>query len=289
MEDGSGTVPTAIPVSAGLLSLLRLAGGRPTLRVAVEVDLASAAERISCCSKTDNDATVSKRCTRLLLSALPNDVCGLAAIISAMVNSCNSWDTADPSANVIVVTGRLMIVTCFKCDDGPCLLSVPLLFTAFITLHFFLRIKMTFDSPTHRDKLRKLHAYVSSATFLTSSGWALAKTGHMLVEKPSGTESVAIGVAKVLDHKLLCGPVGNYNPKFKDNSPLEKAKYSFTVGRPDEPAFQEDYDKMYSNLDRIQNSISYDKNSRNLLDPLTKTIRFSCPIFVQRVCLHLHR
>lgn len=146
---------------------------------------------------------------------------------------------------------------------------------------------MTFNSPSHRDKLRKLQSYVASSAFLNSSGWGHAKTGHILVEKPSGTERVTIGVAKVLEHKLFSGPAGNYNAKYKDTSPFEKAKYSFTVGRPDEPAFQDDYDKMFSNLEKIQASISYDKDRRNMLDSLTKTIRFSCPIFYERVLFSL--
>jgi hypothetical protein len=105
----------------------------------------------------------------------------------------------------------------------------------------------------------------------------------MLIEKHSREEQIGIGVVKVLDHKLFCGPVGNYNPKFSDNSPLEKAKYTLTVCRPDEPAFHEDYEKMFSNLGTIQSSISYGNDQRNMLDNLTRTIRFSVNVFEERV------
>lgn len=140
-----------------------------------------------------------------------------------------------------------------------------------------------FDSVSHRENLRRLQTYVPGASFVSSSGWALAKTGHQLVQKPSGEEQVGIGVAKVLEHKLFCGPVGNYNPRFKDRTPLQKAKYTFTVGRPDEPGFRDDYDHMFANLDKIQGSIGYGNDRRNLLEPVTHTIRFSAPVFEERV------
>jgi hypothetical protein len=124
---------------------------------------------------------------------------------------------------------------------------------------------------------------MASPAFLSSSGWALTKTGHMLGEKPLGAEYVAITVVKVLDYKLFCGPMGNYNEKFKDNSPLEKAKYTFTIGKPDEAAFHTNYNLTFSSLEKIQTSISFDRDQQNMLDPLAKTIRFSCPIFVERV------
>jgi len=123
-----------------------------------------------------------------------------------------------------------------------------------------------------RGNLRKQPNYVASANFPAASGWELAKTGLRLVQKSNSCEQVGIGVGKVLDHKLFCGPVGSYNPEFKATSPLEKAKYTFTIGQPIEPGFCEDYEQMFLNLDKIQNSISYGKDRRNMLDPVTKTI-----------------
>jgi hypothetical protein len=140
-----------------------------------------------------------------------------------------------------------------------------------------------FNANIYRDVLRKQESYVPNANFLPSSGWTLAQTGHQLVKKPSGEEQVGVGVGRVLDYRLACSPAGNYNSRFKDNSPLQKAKFAFTVGRPTEPAFQEDYDKMYSNLDKIQNSIGFANDRRNMLEPITKAIRFCSPMFEPRV------
>jgi hypothetical protein len=137
---------------------------------------------------------------------------------------------------------------------------------------------------THREKLRKQQSYAATSSFTHSSGWGLAKTGHILVTNPGGNEQVAIAVAKVLDHKLYCGPMANYNAQF-ENATLEKAKYTFTVGRPDHPGFRDDYDQLYANLEKLQGSICYGKDRRNMLDPQTKTIRFACPLFEQRVRL----
>ena len=92
-----------------------------------------------------------------------------------------------------------------------------------------------------------------------SSGWVLAKTGHVLVMNPGGIEQIAIGVAKVLDCKLFCGPMANYNAQF-ENSTLEKAKYTFTVGQPEQPGFCDNYDRLYANLDKLQDSICYRKD-----------------------------
>ena len=140
----------------------------------------------------------------------------------------------------------------------------------------------TLNLTTHREKLQKQQSYAANASFTPSSGWALAKTGHVLVTNPGGKEQVAIGVAKVLDHKLFCGPMANYNPEFQ-NATLEKAKYTFTVGRPEQSGFREDYDILYANLEKIQSAICYGNDRRNMLDPQTKTIRFACPLFEKRV------
>ena len=145
--------------------------------------------------------------------------------------------------------------------------------------------RMPIDCPTHRDKLQKLQTYVATASFIANSSWAPEKTGHVLINKANQEEQIGIGVAKVMNHKLFCGPEGNCNVQFKDKSPLQKAKYTFTVCRPDEPAFHDDYDKLFSNLDRVQVSISYGKDHRNMLDGVTKTIQFSAPVFEKRVNL----
>jgi hypothetical protein len=142
---------------------------------------------------------------------------------------------------------------------------------------------MVFDSIAHRDKLRRLQTYVAAATFIANSSWTPEKTGHMLINKNNQEEQIGIGVAKVMNHKLFCGPEGNCNAEFKEKAPLQKAKYTFTVCRPDEPAFHDDYDKMFSNLERVEASISYGKDRRNMLDSTTKTIRFSTPVFEKRV------
>lgn len=248
-------------------------------------------------------------CPLLLLSALPKNVVELAIAISCIDNGLKQSAIFDPSENDIVgacwcptmVNQRNLLIRLLSIPPITMLTNGPSLLVVYNpTHHIPLNLlplslsnqhhcstadisNMPFDSPAHRDRLRMLATYVASSSFTNSSGWALAKTGHMLVEKPSGQETLAIGVAKVLDYKLFCGPTGNYNEKFKGTTPLEKAKYTFTVGRPDEMAFHEDYDKLFSNLEKVQSSISFGNDRRNMLDASTRTIRFSGLVFHERV------
>ena len=126
-----------------------------------------------------------------------------------------------------------------------------------------------FDSVSHWDKLRRLRVYVASAAILSSVGWKQAASGHLLVDKPASNEIALICVGKVLDHKLMVGPSGNYNPQY---DPLFKAKFMFHLVRPDEPAWADDWDKSIAMLEKIQASVASTKVRKNMLDPMSKNL-----------------
>jgi hypothetical protein len=69
------------------------------------------------------------------------------------------------------------------------------------------------------------------------------------------------------------------------------AKYIFTIGRPDEEAFQADFDTAFKNLGKIQANVASTTKREHLLtgdgDKFCN-IRFSAPVFEERdkVCIY---
>lgn len=139
---------------------------------------------------------------------------------------------------------------------------------------------MPHNSPAHRDAMRKLHVYVACAMWLKNTGWTQAELGHIAVDKATNAPLAAIVVGKVNGARLNCGPAGSFIEKFNN---FEKAKFNFLLDCPDEPAYAEDWERTLATLDRAQQSIAYTKDRRNLIEPLTKSLRFGAPIFEKRV------
>ena len=150
----------------------------------------------------------------------------------------------------------------------------------FLTSYSWSFNNMTHNSIQHRDALRKLQVYVASPLFLRNVGWSQAEIGHIASDKSTQATLVAIVVGRVNEHKLACSPDGNFNAKFNK---LEKAKFSFMLECPSDPAYSDDWDRLLGGLDKTQSAIAFTKDKRNLIEGATKSIRFAVPIFEKRV------
>lgn len=144
---------------------------------------------------------------------------------------------------------------------------------------------MPFNAPAHRAYLRKLAMYVATQAFTVNVGWVQEGSADMLAESQSGDIAVAILVAKVTADRISCGAVGNHSNKVTFG-PLEKAKYQFTVGRPDDEVFGTEYDVLYPILAKVQKSIAKTGNPQYfLLDD--KKIKFSQDVFIKRATVSI--
>lgn len=93
--------------------------------------------------------------------------------------------------------------------------------------------------------------------------------GHIAVDNSTASPMVAVVVGKINDARLNCGPGGNFTPKFGN---FEKAKFTFILSRPHEPAYSEDWERMLTTLDKVQNSIASTNSKRDLVDTSTRSL-----------------
>lgn len=128
--------------------------------------------------------------------------------------------------------------------------------------------------------MRKLHVYVACAMFLKNTGWTQGELGHIAIDKSTNAPLAAVVVGRVNAARLNCGPAGSFIERFNN---FEKAKFNFLLDCPNEPAYAEDWERTLATLDRAQQSIAYTKDRRNLIESLTKSLRFGAPIFEKRV------
>ena len=98
--------------------------------------------------------------------------------------------------------------------------------------------------------------------------------GHIAVDNSTASPMVAVVVGKINDARLNCGPGGNFTPKFGN---FEKAKFTFILSRPHEPAYSEDWERMFASTN----------SKRDLVDTSTRSLRFGAPIFTKRVLVFL--
>ena len=116
---------------------------------------------------------------------------------------------------------------------------------------------MTHNLIQHHDASRKLQVYVASPLFLHNVGWSQAEIGHIASDKSTQATLVAIVVGRVNEHKLVCSPDGNFNARFNK---LEKAKFSFMLECPSDPAYSDDWDRLLGGLDKTQSAIAFTKD-----------------------------
>lgn len=108
-----------------------------------------------------------------------------------------------------------------------------------------------------------------------------------LVDKATNENTVMIIVCRIMDYRFFVTPNGNYSSsQFGDFS---TSKFLFVVCIADGTPFAQDYIKFLDNLGKIQNEIACTPNHLNFLGTMgrTKTMRFTCNVFEERVCVYL--
>ena len=137
----------------------------------------------------------------------------------------------------------------------------------------------------YRLDLLQSKSYVPCALFLQNVRWQYDDVGHVLVDASSGSNMVAVIVARVLEHQLRCGPTGNYFDSDSKLFTLATAKYLLQLGRPIGSVFAVDYDKVLENIAKIQAQIASTQDRRNFVIPdgVIRNLRFARNIFEKRV------
>ncbi|KAF7970488.1 hypothetical protein HWV62_23855 [Athelia sp. TMB] len=131
------------------------------------------------------------------------------------------------------------------------------------------------------DYLLLLDHYVSRPGFLASVGWARMDNADVLVDSTTKNIAVLIVVGKANHTKMRCGPVGS----FASDNPygtLDKAKFQFTISRPDKPVMACEYDKAYRILDLMQKNISKTNKQEHFLEEDSHDMRLGQFMFEKR-------
>ncbi|KAF8226810.1 hypothetical protein L208DRAFT_1300143, partial [Tricholoma matsutake] len=82
--------------------------------------------------------------------------------------------------------------------------------------------------------------------------------GNMLIKKANGAHTVGIVVGEILDDRLACGLLANYNEKFTKH--LKNTKNTFILTHPHVTGFGEDFDHFYCTMLAVQGNISSTKD-----------------------------
>jgi hypothetical protein len=147
---------------------------------------------------------------------------------------------------------------------------------------------MTFNPKLHREKNMQMSAYTPTGSFLSVVAWKRQNAANNLVYKSTGEETVCVAIGIAVDYRLNCGPSGSFNPGFE--TPLQKSKFQFTLGRPDNTVFANDYDKTVANLRKVQQVIASTVSQKNLIIEENRNeanLRFSVPMFAEKVMCRL--
>ena len=139
----------------------------------------------------------------------------------------------------------------------------------------------------YRSQLFQSKCYVPSPHFLQSVRWQYEDASHVLVDASTSSNFVAVVVGRVLEHRLYCGPNGNYlvsdsESKFGN---LSTAKFQLQLGRPIGTVFAVDFDKVLENSAKVQAQVASTQDRRNFLitDGGIRNLRFARKIFEKRV------
>jgi len=95
---------------------------------------------------------------------------------------------------------------------------------------------------------------------------------------------VAVVIGRVLEHRLCCGPNGNYLNLDSEFITLATAKFQLQLGRPIGTVFAIDYDKVLENAAKIQAQVASTQDRRNFIIPdgASRNLRFARKVFQKR-------
>ncbi|KAF8435169.1 hypothetical protein L210DRAFT_3506436 [Boletus edulis BED1] len=130
--------------------------------------------------------------------------------------------------------------------------------------------------------IRQSSDYAAASHIPASVQWTPGDGGHILVNKSTKRLFVGRAVVHVYDHKLNCGPNGNFIKT--DIGTFERAKFQLYAGKPNDVQFAEDFGDLFSNLKKIENMIATSSHHQDMLftDLSARMIRFARPIFEKR-------
>lgn len=138
----------------------------------------------------------------------------------------------------------------------------------------------------YRFHLLQSNTYVPNPLFLQNVRWQYEDAGHVLVDTATSSNMVAVVVGRVLEHRLYCGPNGNYLDSDSKFGTLATAKFQLQLGRPIGSVFAMDYDKVLESVAKVQAQVASTQDRRNFIvtDGGIRNLRFARKIFEKRVC-----
>ena len=145
----------------------------------------------------------------------------------------------------------------YRCKILPSVMA-PLLFphkTPLILLTPIIYVNMSFHSSEHHATIIALENYVPTADFLSSVGWAQDGSAKMLKNKSDREDAVLIVIGNVINSHLFCGLSGNWSSGNQYGN-LNSAKYSFSIGQPDDKVFAKDFNITFKNLGKLQSTVT---------------------------------
>ncbi|KAF7969312.1 hypothetical protein HWV62_27747 [Athelia sp. TMB] len=130
------------------------------------------------------------------------------------------------------------------------------------------------------DYLVHLKHYVNRPSFISCIGWTRMDNADVLVDKTTKRIAVLIVVGKVNATKMRCGPAGTFAGEVTFGT-FDKAKYQFSISRPDEPVMAKEYDKAVKIMTLLQKDVGKtEKHEHFIIDK--SDMRFSQGIFERR-------
>ena len=144
---------------------------------------------------------------------------------------------------------------------------------------------MEHDLENYRNALLRIPAYCASPIFLSSIGWHVEDSGHVLVEKNTNANVVIIVIGRILDFRYFVTPNGNYSTN--DFGDFSTSKFLFVIGMPNETPFAVDFEKGLECFAKIQSQVASTPKRVNFIGTTgrSKILRFTCNVFEKRVCL----
>lgn len=144
---------------------------------------------------------------------------------------------------------------------------------------------MEHDLKNCRATLLRSPSYCASPVFLSGVGWQVEQAGHVLVDKISNVNTVAIVVGRVSNQRFFVTANGNWGRDSNKFCDFSITKFLFIIERPNDTPFAEDFDVTLKHLGKIQSKMASTPKSLNFIstDCPDKTLRFTHNVFAKRV------
>ncbi|KAF8256856.1 hypothetical protein EI94DRAFT_169247 [Lactarius quietus] len=133
-------------------------------------------------------------------------------------------------------------------------------------------------------------SHCTLVTYYKKSGRLLSSPSAIKALRPcssfpsASSNVVAVVIGRVLEHRLCCGPNGNYLNLDSEFITLATAKFQLQLGRPIGTVFAIDYDKVLENAAKIQAQVASTQDRRNFIIPdgASWNLRFARKVFQKR-------